>query len=229
MTASLVALLLNLWACPGRAQSETPVMGGVVRSKEWRIRRAPEKEEEFIGAVSYRAADTAIKADWALYRHAARTWKARGNVDAERRLSSGDVVEARGEEAFYDQGAEIGVLSAKDRVTFERRPAAGEPDRGSAGKLRWEARAKAFFSGGVRVWGPRMESWSDEAAYDRALGELTLTGGRPVLRKLEGDWTGVVKADVITAWESPRRVEADGKTRGWIEFPAKGQAAEIPR
>jgi len=229
MTATMAALLLGLWAVPGAAQSETPVMGGVVRSKEWRIRRSPEKEEEFLGDVSYRAADTAVSADWALYSHAARKWRARGHVAAERRLPSGDVVSAQGEEAVYDQASGKGSLTAKDRVLLERKLPPGEPDHGSAAKLQWEGRQKALLSGGVHVWGPRVETWSNEASYDQSSGRLTLSGGRPVLRKLEGDWTGAVKADEITGWESPRRLEADGKTRGWVEFPAQAPPGELAR
>lgn len=219
-------LLLALWLAPGLAASESPrVAGGVVRSREWKVRRAPEKEEEFSGDVSYRGSETLIRADWALYRHASESWRARGKVRIERKLASGDLVAAEGEEALYDQKSRKGSLWGPGRVSFKRSPPEGDPDLGEAGRVDWTGREKVVLTGEVRLWGPRLEAWAERAEYDRTAGSLALSGGRPVLRKLEGwgpageDWTGAVKAEGITATESPRRLSADGKAAGWLRFP----------
>jgi hypothetical protein len=227
--ACALLLLLGSLARAADVEQGSAVMGGVVRSKEWRVRRTPKREEEFIGEVSYHGADSDASSDWALYREATRSWKARGHVRVERRLASGDTALARGDEARFDQAAAEGALWAKDRVTFERRTSPGGPDYGSAGRLEWQGQQRAHFSGQVRIWGPRLESWSDEADYDKAAGKLTFAGGRPVVKKVEGDWTGVVKADKVAAFESPRRLEADGKAVGWIEFPQKEQPEALRR
>ena len=227
----LAVLLLLAGAGPLSALDKTPLAGGVVRSKEWKVRRGADKEEEFSGDVSYRGEGAAVRADWALYRHASETWRARGGVRVERTLASGETVEAAGDEALYDQKSQKGSLWAARRVTFRRAPAEGPPDEGEAGRVEWTGRDRVLLKGGVHVWGPRLEAWADEAEYERgAAARLALSGGRPVLRKLGGwgpaadDWTGAVKADAITARESPRGISADGKAAGWIVFP-KSRAA----
>ena len=80
---------------------------------------------------------------------------------------------------------------------------------------------RARLSGDVHVWGPRLELWGDQADYDAADGKLTVTGGRPVVQVLQGDWTGAVQGDTVTALQKPDRMLADGNTKGWIRFKDK--------
>jgi len=199
----------------------------IVNSKEWKVRRAPEKEEEYIGDVSYRAGPTSLRADWALYRHAGDSWQARGRVRLEQRLSSGELVSAQGEEASFLPKTRRGSLTSREGVGFLRRPPEGEPDQGWAGRLDWEGQERISLTGGVRLWGPRYQAWAKRADYQESgpAPSLTLSGGRPVLRKLAGEWLGAVKADRVTAFENPRRISAEGKARGWIQFP---EAAALP-
>ena len=232
-------LLLALLARPCAAKDTGPVAGAAVSSREWKVRRGKdEKEEEFIGNVRYKAADTAFSSDWALYRHKADAWKARGRVKVARILSSGDTVEAKGDEGAFSKKTGKGTLTAKERVEFTRTPPAGEPDHGTAERMEWQGEDKATLIGSVHFWGPRLETWSDRADYEHPTGELTLTGGRPVLYKLgplaaaapteaekKDDWVGAVKGDVIKAYDKPRRVSADGKTSGWINFPRSASEA----
>lgn len=219
---ALVLLLIGAGLALGRTgegpQGQAGVLGGLVSSREWKVRRAPEKEEEFIGDVRYRNAESAVAADWALYRHATQSWRARGHVGIEHKLPSGDKVSAKGSEATYDQRTRNGSLSSPERVEFTRTPLEGEPDHGVASRADWEGRERMTLAGLVHVWGPRLETWSDRAEFDHAAGTIRLTGGRPVLRKLEGEWTGAVQADEVRASEKPRRLSAEGKARGWIEF-----------
>jgi hypothetical protein len=205
------------------AQGSSPVAGGVVSSKEWRVKRGETKEEEFIGDVRYRTGPTVIVSDWALYKHEPQTWQLRGGVKVDRKLDSGDLVEARGDRAFLDARTRAGWMTAADRIHFKRTPLEGEPDRARAQRMDWEGRERISLSGQVHSWGPRLESWSDRADYADATGELKLTGGRPAMRKFAGwdaqdDWTGALKADQVSAWQSKRRLSADGGVVGWLEF-----------
>jgi hypothetical protein len=94
------------------------------------------------------------------------------------------------------------------------------PDRGEGDHLTWHGDQSAVLSGRARVWGPRLEAWADAARYDRTARELSLEGGRPVLRKVDpdGGWTTALKADRITAYDDVRRVSATGGVKGWIIF-----------
>jgi len=102
---------------------------------------------------------------------------------------------------------------------------------GSADEERrfFEAEAAAF-SARACPWGARYDFWADEADYaqipDR---RVTLTGGRPVLRKIEEDSSLALKADRIVAVASTRRVEADGRVKGWLTFKDEGKFTEKPK
>lgn len=198
------------------------VMGSVVSSKEWRVRRAPKREEEFVGDVRYKAGPNRFSSDWALFQHEAKTWKARGRVVMVRTMDSGDVLTSKGEEASFDQNVGRGWLDSKKRVTFERAPADGSPaDEAEAGRVEWSGREEGTLLGGVHLWGPRLEGWADRADFEQAGEVMTLTGGRPVLVKGEGlgaDWIGALKADSVSAKRTGRRVSAKGKVTGWLEF-----------
>ncbi|HAZ09476.1 MAG TPA: hypothetical protein DCZ01_13390 [Elusimicrobia bacterium] len=217
-------LLLLAASCAG-AQPPVAAAGSVVRSKEWVIRRGKKREEEFKGDVRYESAGARLDADWALYRHATRDWRARGGVRLRKTLKGGDEIEARGESARHDEKTQEGALDPAPggRVDLVRTPLEGGPDRGEAGRLSWKGEETVTLSNGARVWGPRLELLADSARYERPERRLVLEGGRPVLRKVSGEWTTALKADRIVAAEVPRRVEAMGSVRGWLIFkdPAK--------
>jgi lipopolysaccharide assembly outer membrane protein LptD (OstA) len=225
----ILPLLASL-AVSAMAQS-SPVAGSVVRSKEWVIRRGANKEEEFVGDVRYESAGTRLNSDWALFKHADKTWQARGNVRLRRETSDGTLFEAVGEKAGHDEDSKRGFLepAAGGRVAFTRQPAGLEPDRGESGRVAWSGEKKVFLTGGAKVWGPRLELAADEAVYEKAEGRLTLNGGRPVLRKVEGEWTTALKADEVVATESPRRVEARGRVTGWMIFKDRDKLKELAK
>lgn len=224
------ALLLLAASCAG-AQPPVAAAGSVVRSKEWVIRRGKKREEEFKGDVRYESADVRLDADWALYRHATRDWRARGGVRLRKTLKGGDEIEARGESARHDEKTRAGELEAAPggRVGFTRTPLEGDPDRGEAGRLSWKAEETVTLSEGARLWGPRLELSADSARYERAERRLALEGGRPVLRKVSGEWTTALKADRIAATEVPRRVEAAGSVKGWLIFKDPAELKEPAR
>ncbi len=217
-----VLALVVLLAAGARAESPLPdAAGSVVRSKQWIVRRGKKPEEEFVGDVRYEANGARMTADWALFRHWADDWRARGRVYLRRELSAGDVIEGRGETATLDQKTQAGSLAPKrgSRLTFSRTPPDGTaPDLGEGERLTWQGRETATLAGDVHVWGPRTEFRADRARYDSVPQSVTLTGGRPVLRSNEGANPGAVKADAIVAYDSPRRLTATGRAVGWIVF-----------
>ena len=236
MKAAPVAMLLAslaFGAATARAENvASPTAGSVVRSKEWVIRRGANKEEEFVGDVHYESAGTRLTSDWALFAHADRSWRARGSVRLRRQTTDGVVFEAAGEKAGHDEDSKRGFLEPAPggRVVFTRLPPDGlEPDRGESGRVAWSGEKKVTLSSGAKVWGPRLELAADEAVYEKAEGRLTLNGGRPVLRKVEGEWTTALKADEVVATESPRRVEARGKVKGWMIFKDRDKLKDLAK
>ena len=82
----------------------------------------------------------------------------------------------------------------------------------------WEAETAAFVDRAC-PWGPRVDFWADEADYaQEPVRVMTLSGGRPVLHKIDDDENSAIKADKIVAFAETRRIVAAGKVRGWIVF-----------
>ena len=223
MIRALLLAALCASAQPPSGDGAKTVVGGVVRSKEWVIRRSPHREEEFVGEVSYKRGPSLLTSDWALFRHEPQTWRARGHVRLKHELKSGDRIDVSGETAEFDQKTGRGVLlPAKDElVSYSRTPAEGGPDQGSARRLEWEGQEHVRLVDKVQVWGPRLALWGDRADYEAQEGRLTVTGGRPVVQVLQGDWTGAVQGETVTALQRPDRMTADGATQGWIKFKDK--------
>lgn len=230
MIPALLAVLLSSPVSAADAVA-TPVAGSVVRSREWVIRRGAQKEEEFKGDVRYDSAGTRMTSDWALFKHGDKTWQARGAVKLQRTAQDGVVFEGAGERAGHDQNTQRGFLEPAPggRVTFSRLPPGEAPDKGEAGRVAWAGEGRVMMSAGAKVWGPRLELAADEAVYEKSAGRLTLDGGRPVLRKIEGEWTTALKADSIVASDSPRRVEARGKVKGWMIFKDEKKLKDLTK
>src|SRR6185312_16210946 len=197
------------------AQPAQAVAGSVVRSKEWIVRRCKAREEEFIGDVHYDSSGLKLSSDWALRKD----------------LENGDVLTAKGQTARYNEETKAGRLDPEEgrRILFTRAPADGsEPDHGEGAVLTWQGEQWAALSGRARVWGPRLQAWADTARYEPPAKRLSLRGGRPVARKVDedGGWTTALKADEIDAVDSPRRLEARGRVRGWLIFKDEGKFTE---
>ena len=224
----LIALLAVSTA---QAQPAGPAAGSVVRSKEWVIRRGENREEEFIGNVLYDSAGTHMSSDWALFKHVTKEWQARGHVRVRRILKTGDVLEVRGERATHSEKSKIGTLDPArgERVSFVRTPPEGETDQGEGGRISWVEDDTVTLLQGAKVWGPRLQLEADEALYEFPKKSLHLNGGRPVLQKVEGEWITALKADQITAVESPRRIEATGKVKGWMIFKNEAKLKELAK
>jgi hypothetical protein len=226
----IALLLLAALAGPSRA---VELAGAVVRSKEYIVRRGGTREEEFSGDVRYEAAGTRLTSDWALFRPDSKEWSARGRVALRKELEDGVVVAAKGERARYNTDAMVGSLEPAPgaRVELTRQPPEGEPDRGEGARLDWAGEKWAELRGGARVSGPRLQAQADVARYDMPAKRLALRGGRPVARKVdeEGGWTTALKADEIDAADSPRRIEARGKVKGWLVFKDEKKLEEKVR
>lgn len=220
-----ILLAVLIFVTRSYAQEAGPVAGGVVSSKEWTVHRtAQDKTEEFTGDVRYRTGATVLNADWALYTHSVQQWQAKGRVLVDHKLDSGDLLEAQGDHAEFNQQSENGDLSGRQGVSFTRSPPEGEQDYGSSTTLEWAGKDRAAAVGAVHLWGPRLEAWADRSDFEHTIDHLKLTGGRPVVLKLPGfdesnsDWIGAVQADEITVTKNPRTLVAEGKARGWLDF-----------
>lgn len=221
------ASFLLVLACSGGlwAEEGSPLFGSFIRSKDWIIRRAPRKVEEFDGDVRYRRGPRAVTSDHAVYDHEAQTLKASGRVRAEETFSDGSVLEARGRKADYDLKSRLGAMTGEGpsgRVYYTRTaPGRAEKDSGEARRMDWDWNTETvFLSGGATGTGPEGDFWSDRARNHVPTRTVVLEGRRPVATARQPKWSAAVQADKITAREegSVRKVRGDGSAEGWILF-----------
>lgn len=223
------ALLAAALACPVAAQ-ESSLIGSVVRSEKWNIKRGEHKIEEFSGDVRYRREGRRLRADWALYDHDQQTLEARGNIRAEERLADGSEAALTAESGTFDRAAGRGWLvgrSPLDGVPLTlRKPDGSEQGRGWSRKLTWNLpRRELALEGDAWFKEERGEVHAEAARFDHGTRSLTLAGRRPVIDARGPGWAAAVQADAFTALAlegSRRRVTGTGRTRGWIHFPSAG-------
>ncbi|NLO90722.1 MAG: hypothetical protein GX410_01850 [Elusimicrobia bacterium] len=104
-TAPLALALALLAAADAAALDRDafpPVLGGVVRSKKWVVRR-DSKQEEFIGDVSYRNPAYFLKSDWALDDKKKEEIFLKGSVYINARRQNGSVLETYCDRAEYSK------------------------------------------------------------------------------------------------------------------------------
>ncbi|MBI5242377.1 MAG: hypothetical protein HY922_01680 [Elusimicrobia bacterium] len=215
----------------GIARNERdPLVGSVVRSREYVIRRAPTKQEEFIGDVSYRRASRSARADWALFDHASQVWKLRGSVHGEDRLKDRSGLSVDGHEAVHNVDTGLGELRGQGEnglVTLIRnKPGPEATDRAYARKLSWDQKGGTLrLLGDVRLDSPMGEAAAWTALYRHSDRSLTLTGGPPLVAPRQRGWQAAAQADEIRATERPQKIQAAGSVRGWLFFPPEEPAA----
>ncbi|MFI5347320.1 MAG: hypothetical protein ACHQ51_13180 [Elusimicrobiota bacterium] len=93
------------------------------------------------------------------------------------------------------------------------------PESGARDDFKFWQAEEAAFAARACPWGPRVEFWADRARYEELPDRrLTLDGGQAALRKRDDDWSTALKADHFVATGYPRRITAQGKVRGWLQF-----------
>jgi len=250
--AAAAALLLCLPAAPfaraaedSQRSEKAPLVGSVVRSRDYVIRRAPRKQEEFIDDVSYRRGERSARADWALYDHESQTWTLRGRVHGEDRSKDGTLLSVEGQEAIHNVKAGVGELRPPPdtglvhltrkwlrTVSRQKGPGSSElvsstaTDHASGRKLLWNEKAGTVrLEGNVRIDSPLGEAAGGIAVYRQAERSLTMTENRPYVVPREEGWLAAAQADEIRATEQPQKIRARGSVRGWLYFPPETQAS----
>lgn len=232
MSGLLLALLLSpLAGLPAAAaEKNSQLIGSVVRSERWSVRRSPHKVEELSGDVTYDRRDRFLRADWALYDHDSEQVEAKGSIRAEGVLQDGSRVKAYGEKGRYAARSQRGGLSGRDgkeriRFSMEDRPGGGAVfvGTGTARDLAWDGGAQTVvLRGDVQAQGSRGALRADSVTYDAAADRMDLIGRRPVFLAREPAWSASVQADQVSAFRRPAGrwlVSGDGAARGWIHFP----------
>ncbi|MFH1724175.1 MAG: hypothetical protein ABII00_06075 [Elusimicrobiota bacterium] len=232
--AALQALLpatALLAAEPPGAVVDESLIGTVVRSERWNVRRTSGTVEELSGNVVYEYEDRMARAEWARYDHESGVLEAKTDIRGRQRLRDGTTAALEGQLMTFDRRNGKGTLrgeSEADPIRFSLTPPDGDGTaRGSARRLVFDASKETVsLEGDIRLAAPRGDARAEDALFERRARSLTLSGRRPVLTAREAGWSAAVQAETITgrALEgSRRRVVAEGAARGWLYFPDKGR------
>lgn len=219
-------MLAACLACSAAAQ-EGALIGSVVRSDKWNIKRGDHKIEEFTGNVQYRREGRRLRADWAVYDHDQQTLETRGNLKAEEKLSDGTLAALEGEKGFFDRavgkGWIIGRRPESGVPLLLLRPDGSEQGRGGSQKISWDLPKREISLEG--------DAWFEEdrgtvhaatARFNHGQKSLELLGRRPVITAQGPNWSAAVQADAFKAVAldgGRRRVTGTGRSHGWIHFP----------
>jgi lipopolysaccharide export system protein LptA len=211
---------------PAYAQAPAEMIGSVVKSDKWNVKRRPQKIEELSGNVTYDKGPRRLRADWAIFNHDTGDMQARGNIRLRQEMPSGESVLALGNSARHNRKTGIGHMLGTDArpIGFEHKlPDGAIRGKGKAGRADWdEKKQEISLSGGVDYTDIQGEGRAQKAVYRQTDQSLELTGARPVLHAREENWALAVQAEKITAFRRVpfgRKVVANGKTSGWLYFP----------
>ncbi|MFA5139496.1 MAG: hypothetical protein WC728_09720 [Elusimicrobiota bacterium] len=241
MTASWALLLLLCGLCsaagdngssaatPSSTTLHEELIGSVVRSARWNIRRGGGNTvEEMTGDVTYERQGRYLRADSAVYDHKSGWLDAKGSILARQSLDRGETISLDGQQGRFNMKTKLGQLTGLDPLDPVRFAFAGATQAsGTARRLRWDASAMtAVLEEDVRCSGPQGTASADQALYNHPEGSLTLQGRRPVLQAALPTWSAAVQADSIVFLKLPSlpgthrlRTLAEGAVRGWILFP----------
>jgi len=218
----LIALLVCSATLPAPAAAQVKadfpnVLGGVVRSDKWIIRRKA-GEEEFIGDVSYKNPFYAVSADWAMFRRKRGIVDLKGKVHGTKIEKTGAQTESFSHTATYNLNSNTALLKPKSDETVK--VIHTDPKRG-----KWTADAKsAFFnekkstvilSQDVKIKGEEVSSLSKQAVYDYKAAFFQFTGV-PVIWGSHNKSDFAITGDSATASAYYNDISITGAVKGWV-------------
>ncbi|MDR0735047.1 MAG: LptA/OstA family protein [Elusimicrobiota bacterium] len=207
---------------PAGDKNMAALLGGMVQSDSWIIRR-DKAEEEFIGNVRYDNDLYKIRADRGLSQRALRVYTLQGNVYAAREdKTSKEYIKA--DKIFYDQARDSGYALPKKNAQLELGhdvKNGGPAYRLYGDRLDFRAKFTSYkLSGWAELGDEDNTLYSREMAFDLNTGIFQASGGRPLLTGFTDDGDYAIAADKITADTRARRYSAQGRVQGWVA-PAK--------
>lgn len=231
MKNKFIFLTLFLALCPALcAAQETALLGGMVQSDRWIIRK-DKMEEEFIGNVSYKNDIYTAKADYALSRRKQQTFTLKGNVFASQK-KDGAKAQFTAENFFYDNKTGSGYATPKKDSQVSGVYNTGVNRLKVFGnKLDFKDKFSVFeMNGNCELDEINNTLYADKMIFDSNTGVFTATGSRPVLWGFNPDGDYAVQADTITAQTQEGFFKAQGRVSGWVvsakEFPNLTQGSK---
>jgi lipopolysaccharide export system protein LptA len=208
---------------PADDENMTALLGGLVQSDSWIIRK-DKAEEEFVGNVRYDNDLYKIRADRGLSQRALRAYTLRGNVYAAREDKTSKA-HIKADKIFYNQTLGSGYALPKKGAQLElgyNIKSDGPAYKIYGDRLDFGAKFTSYkLSGWAELDDKDNTLYSREMAFDFNTGLFEAYGGRPLLTGFNDDGDYAIAADKITADTRAGKYSARGRVQGWVA-PAKG-------
>ena len=212
------------------AAQDTALLGGMVQSDRWIIRK-DKMEEEFIGNVSYKNDIYNIKADYALSRRKEQTFTLKGNVFASQK-KDGATAQITADNFFYDNKTGKGyALPKKNAQVSAVYTTPANRLKAFGNKLDFKDKFSVFeMNGNCELDEINNTLYADKMLFNTDSGLFTANGNRPVLWGFNPDGDYAIQADTITAQTKEGFFKAQGRVQGWVvsakEFPNLTQGSK---
>ncbi len=197
-------------------QDLSMLLGGMVKSDKWIIRK-DSSEEEFIGNVHYENDMYKISADKALSKRKDKTYELSGNVFLSRSEDNTTITLNAGR-VFYNQKKDTGfaVAATKKQVKIVYTT----PENVYtllANKVEFSNKANFFKAKGkVQLSDKENTLKADEVTFNRATGIFEAISVRPIVLGKNKDGSYALEADKMIVNTKTGKFQATGKPQGWL-------------
>jgi len=216
-------LFIALLFAPALCCAQEALLGGMVQSDRWIIRK-DKMEEEFSGNVSYKNNIYDIRADYGLSNHKEKTFDLRGRIRASM-LNKGNKVSLTAERFFYDRKRDKGfAVPAKGRQLEISYKTINNNFKAYADRLDFSEKLSLYKTqGNCELDDINNTLYADKMEFNQNNGVFNAEGGRPVLWGFREDGDYAIQADTMTAHTQDGFFKANGRVRGWVvsakQFP----------
>lgn len=197
-------------------QDLSMLLGGIVKSDKWVIRKDV-FEEEFIGNVHYENEMYKIFADKALSKRKEKIYELSGNVFLSRSEDNTTITLNAGR-VFYNQKKDTGFASSskKDQVKIVYTT----PENVYtllANKVEFSKKANFFkATGKVQLSDKENTLKAEKVTFDRSSGIFEALSVRPIMLGKNKDGSYALEADKIIVNTKTGKFNATGKPQGWL-------------
>ena len=197
-------------------QDLSMLLGGMVKSDKWIIRK-DSFEEEFIGNVHYENEMYKIAADKALSKRKDKTYELSGNVFLSRTEDNTTITLNAGR-VFYNQKKDTGFASASKKAQVKIVYTTPENVYTLlANKVEFSNKANFFrATGKVQLSDKENTLKAEEVTFNRISGIFEALSVRPLILGKNKDGSYALEADKIIVDTKTGKVNATGKPQGWL-------------
>ncbi len=213
----LLLLVISPLSAQEKKQEElSALLGGMVQSDKWIIRK-DKAEEEFIGNVKYENENYKITANRALSQRHLNAYTISGNVTAQGKRN-GQTALVKADKIFYNQKKDTGYIqgSRKKQLMLSLTDINNQ-FKLYADKLDFSGKFSLLEAqGNCELNDLDNTLYSGKMTYDVKTGIFTAEDSRPVLFGYNADGDYALQADTITADNKNGLYKASGRVMGWL-------------